>query len=76
MFDKELFLSLCNMYGVDMSSTNSSPMIRDRYGVHVIDTDDVRRLLSTENILQSSNHSQTIHVNEIFYLSDNFGIAC
>ena len=39
MFDKDLFLSLCEKYDVELSETATSPMIREGIEVHAI-TDD------------------------------------
>ena len=35
-FDKELFIKLCKKYNVEMSEKASSLMIKDEYGIHMI----------------------------------------
>lgn len=44
MFDKELFLSLCEKYDVELSVAATSPMINEGGQVHVITDDDVGRI--------------------------------
>ena len=34
MFDKDLFLSLCNKYNVELSATNTDPMVRNEDGTY------------------------------------------
>ena len=41
MFDKDLFLSLCEKYNVELSVTATSPMIKEWEQAHAITEDDV-----------------------------------
>ena len=45
MFNKELFLSLCEKYNVEFSKEVTSPMIKDAIGTHAITRDDVLRIM-------------------------------
>lgn len=47
MFDKDLFLSLCEKYNVELSETATSPMIREGIEVREITDDDVNRIFSS-----------------------------
>lgn len=40
MLDKNSFLSLCEKYGVELSETATSPMIREGMEIHTITNDD------------------------------------
>ena len=42
MFNKELFLSLCKKYNVELSNTATSPMIKVGTDTHEITEDDVK----------------------------------
>lgn len=59
-FDKELFIKLCKKYNVTMSKTSKSPMIKDKYGVHVIDkydphfSNDESILLAAHSIIENT----------------------
>lgn len=44
MFDKDLFLSLCEKYDVELSDTAIRPMIKDGGRVREITNDDVNRI--------------------------------
>ncbi len=46
MFDKELFLSLCKRYNVELSETAECPMIKKGDQVHSITVDDVKRVFA------------------------------
>ena len=41
MFDKEVFLSLCEKYDVELSANATSPMIKEGEQAHAIIADDV-----------------------------------
>ena len=43
MFDKNLFLSLCEKYDVELNMTATSPMIKEGEQAHAITEDDVSR---------------------------------
>ena len=47
MFDKDLFLSLCEKYDVELSASVVSPMIchrKEEEQMHTITVDDVKRV--------------------------------
>lgn len=46
MFNKDLFLSLCKKYNVEMSANTASPMIKDRGKLYEITVDDMDRIFS------------------------------
>lgn len=48
MFDKDLFLSLCEKYDVELSETATRPMIREGIEVHAITDDDGYDFQSTK----------------------------
>lgn len=78
MFDKELFLSLCEKYDVELSETATSPMIREGIAVHAITDDDVNRIFSPCQTYfgYSCNKISTKTVVPEFYLMDDYAIAC
>jgi len=43
--DKDLFLSLCEKYDVELSTSAVSPMIKDEEQIHAITADDVNDIL-------------------------------
>ena len=47
MFDKDLFLSLCEKYDVELSETATSPMIKEGMELHPITDDDLNRIFSS-----------------------------
>ena len=78
MFDKDLFLSLCEKYDVELSKTATSPMIREGTEVHAITDDDVNRIfLPCQTYFEYSNNKiSTKTVASEFYLMDDYAIAC
>lgn len=78
MFDKDLFLSLCEKYDVELSETATSPMIREEIEVHAITDDDVNRIFSPCQTYfgYSGNKISTKTVVPKFYLMDDYAIAC
>lgn len=78
MFDKDLFLSLCKKYDVELSETASSPMIREGDEVHAITVDDVNRVFLSRKTYfgYSSNKITTKDEASEFYLVDDYAIAC
>ena len=46
MFDKDLFLSLCEKYDVELSVTATSPMIKEGEQAHAITKDGVSRIFT------------------------------
>lgn len=49
MFDKNLFIELCEKYDVELSDSVKKPMIRDGNGIYMVAGDDVSRYLSRRN---------------------------
>ena len=47
MFNKDLFLSLCEKYDVELSVTATSPMIKEGEQTHAITEDDVNRVFAS-----------------------------
>lgn len=78
MFDKDLFLSLCEKYDVELSETAISPMIREGIEVHAITDDDVNRIFSPCQTYfgYSDNRISTKTAVPEFYLMDDYAIAC
>ncbi len=46
MFDKDLFLSICEKYDVEFSKTADAPMLREGEVIHSITSNDVNRVFS------------------------------
>ena len=44
MFDKELFLSLCKKYNVELSKTAKEPMLREGNDICPITEEDIRQV--------------------------------
>lgn len=78
MFDKDLFLLLCEKYNVELSETANKPMIRDGEGVHAITKEDVNRVFAPCQIYfdYSSNKFDANTVSMAFYLQEDFAVAC
>ena len=78
MFDKDLFLSLCEKYDVELSETATSPMIREGIEVHEITDVDVNRIFSPCQTYfgYSGNKISTKMAVPEFYLMDDYAIAC
>ena len=78
MFNKDLFLSLCEKYDVELSETATSPMIREGIEVHAITDDDVSRIFSPCQTYfgYSGNKFSTKTVVPEFDLKDDYAIAC
>lgn len=78
MFDKDLFLSLCEKYGVELSATATSPMIKEGEQAHTITNDDVSRVFTP---CQTYFEYSTTRINAkveppAFYLQEDYAIAC
>lgn len=43
MFDKDLFLSLCDKYNVELSATNTEPMVRNKDGTYDSLSDRIKK---------------------------------
>ena len=78
MFNKELFLSLCEKYNVELSETVTSPMIKDGDQIHEITSDDVNRVFSPcQAYFGYSSNKITAKVEvPVFYLQEDYAIAC
>lgn len=78
MFDKDLFFSLCEKYGVELSETAKCPMIRDGKDIHPITIEDVNRVfVSCQAYFGYSNNTITAkNVAPEFDLQDDYAIAC
>lgn len=51
MFDKDLFLILCEKYNVELSSNAKEPMIRDAEGVHTITSKNIDHIFKSYQTL-------------------------
>lgn len=78
MFDKELFLSLCKKYNVELSKTAKEPMLREGNDIRPITKEDIRQIFVPKqiyfdypNVIMDTN----IDAQE-FYLPDDFAVAC
>ena len=69
MIDKDLFLSLCDKYEVELSATATSPLIKEGEHKHTITEDDVDRVFTPY---------QTCFKAEVyvFYMQEDYAIAC
>lgn len=78
MFDKDLFLSLCEKYGVEISETATSPMIKEGNTVRVISDVDVDRIFAlSQTYIGYSNNLFFAKVGKpSFCLNEGYAIAC
>lgn len=78
MFDKDLFLSLCEKYGVELSETATRPMIKEGDQTHEITDDDVNRVFAPyQTYFGYSNNKINARVEvSAFYMQDDYAIAC
>lgn len=78
MFNKDLFLSLCEKYNVELSETASSPMIREGEQTHVITKNDMDRIFTPyRTFFGYSNNKINANIkNSTFYLQEEYAIAC
>lgn len=78
MFNKDLFLSLCEKYNVEMSANATSPMIKDRGKIHEITVDDMNRIFSPCQIFFDYSDNKTNAKIEFsaFYMQEEYAIAC
>lgn len=78
MFDKDLFLSLCEKYDVELSETAIAPMIKDGEQVHAITNSDVNRAFAPWQIcFDYSSNGIVAKIEECaFYLQEDYAIAC
>lgn len=78
MFDKDLFLSLCEKYDVELSDTAIRPMIKDGGRVREITNDDVNRIfVPCQTYFDYSDNKVNTKINfPTFYLQEGYAIAC
>lgn len=78
MFNKDLFLSLCERYNVELSATANSPMIKEGEQAHVITVDDVNRVFTPyQTYFGYSNNRINANIEaSAFYLQEDYAIAC
>ena len=50
MFDKELFFSLCEKYGVEFSANTTVPQIKKNNAIHNLKYVDIHRILSPTQV--------------------------
>ena len=78
MFDKELFLSLCKKYNVELSNTATSPMIKVGTDTHEITENDIKCAFELHQTYFDylDNSLTTKEKNLTYYLCEDYGIAC
>lgn len=63
MFNKELFLSLCQKYNVELSKKYAHTMIVLNNGIHSITEDDVKIDLLISNNKEQENYPPAPHLD-------------
>lgn len=78
MFNKDLFLSLCKKYNVELSETANSPMIKDKLQTRAITIDDINHIYKPRQAyFEYSINKINAKVEEAtYYLQDDYAIAC
>ena len=79
MFDKKLFLSLCEKYGVEFSETATKPMVKLDSNYLPINKEVLITLFSPHQTLfaySTNNSNMLIDANRFCPLTENFAIAC
>lgn len=78
MFNKKLFLSLCEKYDVKLSAAAIAPMIKEREQAHIITNDDVKRVFTPCQTYfgYSINKINAKVESSVFYLQEDYAIAC
>lgn len=78
MFDKQLFLALCEKYDVELSDGAKKPMIKDINGVHAITDEEVSRIfMPCKTFFGYSGKKLDVNViTTAYYLQEDFAIAC
>lgn len=78
MFDKNLFLALCEKYNVELSDSAKEPMIKDISGVHPVTNEDVSRVFAPcqTSFGYSGKILDTNVIITAYYLQEDFAIAC
>ena len=78
MFNKNLFLSLCEKYNVELSVTAACPMIQEGEQTHAITVDDVNRVFAPSRTYfgySDSKINARVTLPE-FCLQEDYAIAC
>ena len=78
MFDKNLFLELCEKYNVELSNSAKEPMIKDGENEHAITNEDVSRIISTCQTFfgYSGEKFGAKVIKREYYFQEDFAIAC
>ena len=78
MFDKELFLSLCRKYDVELSKTAKEPMLREGNDIRPITEEDIKQIFIPKQIyFDYPNVKMDTNIDaQEFYLPDDFAVAC
>lgn len=78
MFDKDLFLLLCEKYNVELSESADRPLIKVGSEVHAVTAEDVNRIFTPCQTYfdYSGNRLNREVVFPEFYIEENFAIAC
>lgn len=78
MFNEELFYSLCEKYGVELSDEFDRPMIKDGDVVRELTENDVKRAFSScqSYFGYSESRIETRLIFAPYYSNDELAIAC
>lgn len=78
MFNKDLFLSLCEKYNVELSNAATAPMIKEGDQIRMLTQDDINRIFSPhQTYFDYSNNKLNVKVESpAFYPQEIFAIAC
>ena len=78
MFDKELFISLCKKYGVELSETAEQPMIKDGKDVHSVTEEDINRIfMPCLAYFEYSSDKMKVNIaSSVYYVQEGFAVAC
>lgn len=69
MFDKDLFLSLCDKYNVELSATNTEPMVRNKDGTYDSLSDRMKEEFN--DLFNDFNEDQNRIIDELAKLGLN-----
>lgn len=78
MFDKDLFLALCEKYNVELSDSAKEPMIKDRNGIHAVTNEEVSHIFAPyQTFFGYSGEKLDANIRtSAYYLREDFAIAC
>lgn len=78
MFNKDLFLSLCEKYVVELSADVACPMMKEGEEMHAVTADDVSRVFAPcQTYFEYSISKMNAKVEApAFYLQEDYAIAC